>query len=198
MSSMPQIGSPKTEHGKNTSGWERADFYLVEVQGIVGYRGDRWEEGTLEKCSWKHQHQTRLSKTNSLQFFAVNTGSRPVRLGRWDQAFRDSQVRRGEEGGHTDACSSQFRIPWRWHGKKRPAYRHTMLMAARQLARPKWLSPPRDADSPLPTSCLPAQPWLWIRGRPHVQGRQSWWPQPCHPFHAPTLECNFGNATSCW
>lgn len=44
MSSMPQIGSLKGEHGKNTSGQERADFSVVAVQGIVGYGWDRSEK----------------------------------------------------------------------------------------------------------------------------------------------------------
>ncbi|CAB1423443.1 unnamed protein product [Pleuronectes platessa] len=39
------------------------------------------------------------------------------------------------------------------------------------LARPKWWSPPRAADPLLPSFYLPAQPWLWIRGRPHVGGQ---------------------------
>lgn len=49
-SSMPQIGSLKGEHGKNTSGWERANFSVVSVQGIVGYGWDRSEK----KETWKN------------------------------------------------------------------------------------------------------------------------------------------------
>lgn len=32
MSSMPQIGSLKGEHGKNTSGWEWANFWVARTE----------------------------------------------------------------------------------------------------------------------------------------------------------------------
>lgn len=80
----------------------------------------------------------------------------------------------GGQGGHscfTVVFSSRFKVPWRRREQRWPAYRHTRVMVAGPLARPKWQSPPRAADPLLPTFCLPAQPWLWIRGRPHVGGQ---------------------------
>lgn len=55
-----------------------------------------------------------------------------------------------------------------------PAYRHTSLMAAGPLARPGAAEPTQGLQSlcRLPTFlCLPAQPWLRIRGGPHVGGQ---------------------------
>lgn len=67
---MPQIGSPKGEHGKNScrggNCWEKAEFSLVAVQGIVGCE---WAEKDCFAPSeteetWKHGHKKhRLDQT---------------------------------------------------------------------------------------------------------------------------------------
>lgn len=56
---MPQIGSLKGEHGKNSCWEKKADFSVVAVQGIVGCG---WTEKDCfapseKEETWKHGHK---------------------------------------------------------------------------------------------------------------------------------------------
>lgn len=172
IASMPQTGSVKGEHGKNSCRcgkcWEKFEFSLVAVQGIVGCESwdcfPLWEEENMQRWTQKSQ---RVVQTTQKRLAALKAAFPSVRGG---------TVRRGRRwGGGPGTCylspcqlflnpltSAQTLVACI------PTYRPDVCQP---ISEAKAAEPTQDCDPLLPTFCLPAQPWLWIRGRPHVEGQ---------------------------